>query len=78
MVRSGAVRQVRQDRRLSLDARHGAGRVHYRPMPGETPGTVKAEVPFCPVLVSLEGTPENGRYVEDIVVRNNIFAFGKR
>ena len=49
---------------------YDAGRVHYRPMPGETPETVKAEVPFCPVLVSLEGTPEKGgRYVEDVVFR---------
>ena len=49
---------------------YGAGRVHYRPMPGETPETVKAEVPFCPVLVSLEGTPEKGgRYVEDVAFR---------
>ena len=48
---------------------YDAGRVHYRPMPGETPETIKAEVPFCPVLVSMEGTPENGRYVEDVVFR---------
>ncbi len=48
---------------------YGMGRVHYRPMPGETPETVRAEVPFCPVLLSMEGTPGNGRYVEDVVFR---------
>ena len=49
---------------------YGAGRVHYRPMPGETPETAKVEVPFCPALVSLKGTPEkDGRYVEDVVFR---------
>ena len=49
---------------------YGTGRVHYRPMPGETPERVKAEVPFSPVLVSLVGTPEKGgRYVEDVVFR---------
>lgn len=49
---------------------YGAGRVHYRPMPGETPEAIQAEVPFCPVLVDMEGAPEKGgRYVEDVVFR---------
>ena len=49
---------------------YGAKRVHYRPLPGETPKTIKAQVPFCPVLVVMEGTPEKGgRYVQDIAFR---------
>ena len=57
---------------------YGAGRVHYRPMPGERPEKVKAEVPFCPVLVSLEGTPANGgRYVENVVFRGVRFELSR-
>ena len=57
---------------------YGAARVHYRPMPGETPKTVKVEVPFSPVLVALEGTPEKGgRYVEDVVFRGVRFALSQ-
>ena len=50
-----------------LDVRGGV--VHYRPMPGETPETVSAEAPFCPLLVAFEGTPAaDGRYVKDVVI----------
>ena len=49
---------------------YGARRVHYRPMPGETPESVLAEVPFCPELVVVEGSAsKGGRFAEDIVFR---------
>ena len=53
-------------------------RIHYRPMPGETPQTIQAEVPFSRTLVVLEGAPgTGGRYVEDIVFRGVRFALSQ-
>ncbi len=43
-----------------------AGRLHYAPRPGESPGTTRVEVPVTPSLLRLAGEPEKGRFVEGV------------
>lgn len=57
------------------DAR--AGRVLYRPLPGETIGSLSAIAPTAKsgVLVVLRGNPDKGDIVHDIVFKDISFAF---
>jgi hypothetical protein len=43
-----------------------AGRLYYRPRPGEKPGTTEIIAPRLLQLLAFEGDPEKGRYVEHI------------
>ncbi|MFC1606955.1 right-handed parallel beta-helix repeat-containing protein [Candidatus Latescibacterota bacterium] len=50
------------------------GILYYKPMPGETIGSVEVVAPVTPQFIRLEGNSEEGRYVTDITFDGLTFA----
>ena len=55
-----------------LDRREG--RLYYAPLPGETASTVEVIAPVLQEILRLDGAPEAGRFVEDVIIRGIKFA----